>query len=137
MTSNEIIEVLKCCKAGDCDNCPFYGVKEDCEVELPGEVLDFVNQQNAEIERLLRIIADKEYSCVGLVSQLEITNELLKTAKSEAIKEFADRLCDGRVSNDPVVIAVKVELEMMKEKEMMNNGFNTCNGEIKGNNSEV
>ena len=34
-----------------------------------------------------------------------------KQIKAEAIKEFAERLCEGRVSNDPVVIAVKVELE--------------------------
>ncbi len=33
----------------------------------------------------------------------------------EAVKEFAERLCEGRVSNDPVVIAVKVELEMVGE----------------------
>lgn len=32
-------------------------------------------------------------------------------AKAEAIKEFAERLCEGRVSNDPVVIAVKCELK--------------------------
>lgn len=34
-------------------------------------------------------------------------------AKSEAIKEFAERLCEDRVSNDPVVIAVKAELKEM------------------------
>ena len=28
------------------------------------------------------------------------------------IFDFAERLCDGRVSNDPVVIAVKTELQM-------------------------
>ena len=42
---------------------------------------------------------------------------LQKHLKSEAIKEFAERLCEGRVSNDPVVIAVKVELEMVGESE--------------------
>ncbi len=31
--------------------------------------------------------------------------------------EFAERLCEGRVSNDPVVIAVKVELEMTERKD--------------------
>ena len=35
--------------------------------------------------------------------------------RHEAIKEFAERLCEGRVSNDPVVIAVKVELKEMTE----------------------
>ncbi len=36
-----------------------------------------------------------------------------KDVRTEAIKEFADKLCEGRVSNDPVVIAVKVELKEM------------------------
>lgn len=35
----------------------------------------------------------------------------LQQAKSEAIKEFAERLCKGRVENDPIVIAVKAELD--------------------------
>ena len=30
----------------------------------------------------------------------------------KAIKEFAERLCEGRVSNDPVVITVRAELRM-------------------------
>ena len=33
--------------------------------------------------------------------------------KAEAYKEFAERLCEDRLSNDPVVIAVKVELKEM------------------------
>lgn len=35
--------------------------------------------------------------------------------RAEAIKEFAERLCDGRVSNDPVVIAVKCAVKEMTE----------------------
>jgi len=42
----------------------------------------------------------------GVVGQLAV-------AKSEAIKDFAERLCKGRVSNDPVVIAVRAELKEM------------------------
>ena len=37
----------------------------------------------------------------------------LKTAKSESVKEFAERLCEDRVSNDPVVIAAKCLLKEM------------------------
>lgn len=36
--------------------------------------------------------------------------------KAEAVKEFAERLCKDRVSNDPVVIAVKVELKTAGEE---------------------
>ena len=50
MTDNEIIKVLGCCKAGDCDECSFYGVKEDCEVELLEEALDLINRQKYKIK---------------------------------------------------------------------------------------
>lgn len=39
----------------------------------------------------------------------------LKTAKAEATISFAKRLCDGRVSNDPVVIAVDTLIMEMTE----------------------
>ena len=52
MTDEQIIKALECCKIGECDDCPFYGVKEDCEVELPEEALNLINRQKAEIERL-------------------------------------------------------------------------------------
>jgi hypothetical protein len=35
----------------------------------------------------------------------------------EAIRGFAERLCEGRVSNDPVVIAVKAQIEIEKGGE--------------------
>ena len=82
LTDNEIIKALECCKTGNCDECPFYGVKEDCEVELPEEALNLANRLKAEIERLqsdnvkLHIIIPK----------------MFVEAKTEAIKEFADRL---------------------------------------------
>lgn len=41
------------------------------------------------------------------------TEQAYKNGYEAGVKEFAERLCEGRVSNDPVVIAVKVELEML------------------------
>jgi hypothetical protein len=35
----------------------------------------------------------------------------------KAIRGFAERLCEGRVSNDPVVIAVKAQIEIEKGGE--------------------
>ena len=52
MTDNEIIKALECCKIANCDDCPFYGIKEDCEVELPEEGLALINRQKAEIEKI-------------------------------------------------------------------------------------
>jgi hypothetical protein len=42
-----------------------------------------------------------------------VGNGLIFLTKEEAVKEFAERLCADRVSNDPVVIAVKAELKEM------------------------
>lgn len=106
MTDEQIVKALECCKIGNCDDCPFYGVKEDCEVELPEEALDLINRKKAENERL----EDENYT---LKNKIEIRDNLieqlgsdidikyntiytmrekLKNSKSEAIKEFAERL---------------------------------------------
>lgn len=85
MTDEQIIRALECCKIGECDDCPFCNVKEDCEVELPEEALNLINRQKAEIERLNKAIKGREQ----LVNTL---NKCYKQAKSEAIKEFANRL---------------------------------------------
>lgn len=58
--------------------------------------------QQAEIERL-------EIKIEGV----QEANAILREHIRKAVKEFAERLCEDRVSNDPVVIAVKVELEMV------------------------
>lgn len=70
MTDNEIIKALECCKPKqnrNCGDCPAYDLGNFCAAELRENVLDLINRQKAEIEKL-------------------------KSAKSEAIKEFADRL---------------------------------------------
>ena len=68
MTDEQIIKALEYCKIGECDDCPFYGVKEDCEVEILEEALNVIYRKKAEIE------------------------QEIKEIKSEAIKEFAERL---------------------------------------------
>ena len=80
----------------------------------------------AEIERLLKIIADKEYSCMGLATQLKITNELLKTAKSKAIKELAEEL-EYFVLNEDIEVAEP----KCKDYESYINGANQFRHQIK------
>ena len=46
---------------------------------------------------------------------LETLAKFLDKIKSEAIKEFAERLCDGRLLGDPVLIAVRAELKNTTE----------------------
>ena len=77
--------------------------------------LEDFDRQKAEIERL-------KIENLELVKQIvfepEEINFTINKAKSEAIKEFAERLCDGRVANDPVIIAVKAELKEMGENQI-------------------
>ena len=100
MTDNEIIKALECCASecfNACDNCPFYKQCENDE-QLSKFALDLINRQQAEIERL-------RYNLEAVLNE--------RADHSEAIKEFAEKLCKGRASNDPVVIAVKAELKEM------------------------
>ena len=102
MTDNEIIKALECCFINGCKNCKYKGKAPDCMTALQKDTIDLINRQKAEIlelqKRIINWRADMDYR----------PDEI----KSEAIKEFAEGLCDGRVSNDPVVIAVKTELQM-------------------------
>ena len=79
----------------------FFGEGGRAKVITAQDILDLINHQKAEIESLKH-----------RKTELQIRNQELQHEKSEAIKEFAEGLCDGRVSNDPVVIAVKTELQM-------------------------
>lgn len=85
-----------------------------------------IETQKAEIERLEREnerLAE-DWSNVTIEKDLlfDEAKALIEKAKAEAVKEFAGRLCEGRVSNDPVVIAVKVELEMVGEQRKEDEG---------------
>lgn len=114
MTDDEIIEGLECCfkNRKPCKKCPFYNM-EQCNELLVGEfVYNLINRQRAEIENL-RAIIDAELDTIhdlGDDYERLIEDEGMHIKK--AIKEFAERLCEGRVSNDPVVITVRAELRM-------------------------
>lgn len=101
---------------------------------------DLINRQKAQVEKLMKqierlikqwneddillnpkllaVVAERDGIHRRYIDDLEkIHNDEVKTAKSEAIKAFAERLCKGRVENDPVVIAVKAELAESKEND--------------------
>lgn len=115
MTDDEIIKALECCDftdIKDCEECPLYHTF-DCSFVIIDKTLDLVNRQNAEIERLKqenkeycednRIIAyqrnqrDKEIR--ALHNQLNGLNFMDKQIKSEAIKEFAERLKEKKIQS--------------------------------------
>ena len=82
MTDNEIIKALEYCK--------------DCSANLNVEIIDLINSQKAEIERLKecpKCIYEydgktTEYCIQGPCSNFKTVEQI----KSEAIKEFAERL---------------------------------------------
>ena len=106
MTDNEIIKALQCCANGDtdeCQNCPYVEKYPYCDGPMERDVLDLINRQQAENERL------KEKSTVVLLkprnAQFEnlehfetrqISKEMLpaivRRTKAEAYKEFAEKL---------------------------------------------
>ncbi len=86
MKDTDIIKALDyCSKQGITSECERCTVGNGCRSELIISALDLINRQKAEIERL-----DK---CREInVSSIATLHQELKTAKSEAIKEFAERL---------------------------------------------
>lgn len=98
MTDKEIIKAYELCHSGDlCDetNCPFFS---KCKTEdLSVYLLDLIKRQQAEIERL-------KNECFCLAIERDFYKDVLDTAVTEAIKEFAHFLID-RTENGVVSIA--------------------------------
>lgn len=94
MADNEIIKALECCSTGetydDCEKsgCPLYlGITMGCkyidkENQLYSDALDLINRQQAEIERLKKLLMEEEAKY----------NKCAKRFYKEAIKDFAERL---------------------------------------------
>ena len=87
-----------------------------CEKYIEGVICDEykcpVRKMKDENDRLINYNENLLAANVGLSCSML---DEIKTAKSEAIKEFAEELCEGRVSNDPVVIAVRCAVKEMTE----------------------
>ena len=109
MNDNEIIKALECCGIlgiHHCDNfCPMFyngtGSPSACRRELHIDAINLIKRQQAEIERLHSEVKEKTETIVFLKDQaigwsIDFCNlkAKLNTAKSEAIKEFAERLKD-------------------------------------------
>ena len=100
MTDNEIIKALKCCKKAkinqDCVvlKCP-CSTQYCCNIgleNLRNEALNLINRQKAEINNLKAEIAEHKAMLEAFDNELVSFNKAIKTAKSEAYKEFAEKL---------------------------------------------
>lgn len=88
LTDAEIKKALECCMNGHCDDCPFRETREHCN-NLDSLILDLINRQKAEIERL----QEKLNTVKAMVNEtIPLVEQELKTAKAEAYKEFAERV---------------------------------------------
>ncbi len=90
MTDEQIINNVKCCakQISNCSQCSYRFNEDDefdCEEALGRDTLVLINRQKAEIEQWKRE-AERWQDAFCKVS------EDMSTAKSEAIKEFAERL---------------------------------------------
>lgn len=100
MTDEQIIKALECCATDDGDNCsqcPYGNIvyksgNGGCVNRCRKDALDLINCQKIENEELQERISYLEESID--CSRKEYNNLLQKSqqAKSEAIKEFAERL---------------------------------------------
>lgn len=87
LTDSEIVKALECCCKGQlyqCNNCPLKGYSL-CFDTLRKYTLDLINRFEAENEQLTKDKENLAYSLANAVGQK-------MTAKTEAYKEFAERL---------------------------------------------
>ena len=98
MTDEQIIKALECFKSEDClgGQCPYFEQPGLCGKPMCSDVYDFIYRQKAEIERLKKELElsqkAPEITKVRYEISLDERNFIIKQAKSEAIKEFAEKL---------------------------------------------
>lgn len=93
MTDEQIIKALECCATDDgddCFQCPYCNLFFEpgdggCVNRCRKDALDLINRQKAEIER-----TEKELTEYKL--RLKMSECTVDEIKSEAIKEFAEKL---------------------------------------------
>ena len=113
MTDNEIIKALECFKSEDClgGQCPYFEQPGLCGKPMCSDVYDFIYRQKAEIERQRAKIAVESFGYAGAKLTTDLLKKALKTAKSEAIKEFVSAL-KGKVVSEYEYIDIRVFKEI-------------------------
>lgn len=133
MTDKEIIKALECCATNDetmCEQCPYD--RKGC-LMLPLYAIDLINRQQAEIERLNKVITFKlkEEQLEQIKTEcLESIDYNIKEIKAEGIKEFAEKI------KEEIAKALESNYKARAEKENENIDFNSdiiwhyCTGKI-------
>ena len=131
MTDNEIIKALELCRNenGICSDCPYSDDYTNCNTRIAKDVLDLINRQKAEVEKLqeyykmyydrMREIKELQDEVEHSSYKISLFDETIKTAKSEAIKEFAERLKGHAEPQYPWLYTVDVDFIDNLVKEMV------------------
>ena len=110
MTDNEIIKALECCGNivdSTCKGCVYHETyNASCVVRLMRDALDLINRQKAEVERLKH-----------RKTELQIRNQELQHEKSEAIKEFAEKLKNCFAISGDYLDIINIIDNLVKEME--------------------
>lgn len=121
MTDEQIVKALECCIRRDCTGCPLYkSHPENCFTALPENALALIKRQRWEIEKLI----DECYSQSVLwhdnfESVYETAKEAIKAeARTEAIREFAERVRSETCDVHPLVLGFVREVVNNIEQEM-------------------
>ena len=121
MNDNDIIKALEhCAEGGYCGDCGYDIKSAKCIANIMKDSIDLITSQNAEIERL-RECPKCVYEYDGDMTEfcVEAPCSNYKTAdeiRSEAIKEFAERLKETKVKhgNDFMVYADNIDTLVKK-----------------------
>ena len=89
MTDEQIVKALRLCADRGCYRCTEYG-KEYCRETVASLAWDLIYRQQAEIERLK----------FPYKMQVEVSREIENEIKSEAVREFAERLKEAFPQTD-------------------------------------
>ena len=120
MTDNDIIKALECCTVCSsietCGECPYVEcpTRKGCVGEMVKDALDLINRLQYDVEikesviKTLFVDIDKKKAEIERLQnaykqcawERDIFLDELKTAKSEAIKEFAERLKEEATVDD-------------------------------------
>lgn len=97
MTDNEIIKALECCCEPKQMGCTHCSVSYECiqgELNIGALVIDLINRQKAEIERLNELLERENEKYVIAMTALKEANEE-KAKLSKAIEESNEYFSEG------------------------------------------
>ena len=127
MTDSEIVKALECCSKfvinPMCSDCPFNG--QECIEGLPRNALSLITRQQTEIERLHCEVKEKT-DWISLLKKQVVDwkddycklKETLNSVKSEARREFANRLqLIGMEDGAYVLLKLEQIQKLLKEME--------------------